>query len=90
MKLLIVYAYLVNSQFSIGDIMDTCTTVLPAKSDSDVMFCSQSYQGYLTDRSLVYLSYPEDRINMHVIYLFALGQVACTSECFTLSWHDTK
>ena len=34
----------------------TCT-VLPAKSDSDVMFCLQSlrsYQGLITDRSLVY------------------------------------
>ena len=30
------------------------TTVLPAKSDSDVMFCLQSYQGLRIDRSLVY------------------------------------
>ena len=29
-------------------------TVLPAKSDSDVMFCSQKYQGLRIDRSLVY------------------------------------
>ena len=29
-------------------------TVLPAKSDSDGMFCLQSYQGFITDRSLVY------------------------------------
>ena len=29
-------------------------TVLPAKSDSDVMFCLQSYQGLIIDRSLVY------------------------------------
>ena len=29
-------------------------TVLPAKSDSDVMLCSQSYQGLRIDRSLVY------------------------------------
>ena len=28
--------------------------VLPAKSDSDVMFCLQSYQGLRIDRSLVY------------------------------------
>ena len=28
------------------------TTVLPAKSDSEVIFCLQSYQGL--DRSLVY------------------------------------
>ena len=29
-------------------------TVLPAKSDSDVMFCLQSYEGLMIDRSLVY------------------------------------
>ena len=27
--------------------------VLPAESDSDVMFCLQSYQGLIIDRSLV-------------------------------------
>ena len=36
-------------------------TVLPAKSDSYVMFCLQSYQGLRMDRSLMYKSYP--RIN---------------------------
>ena len=30
------------------------TTVLPAKSDSDFMFCLQSYQGLIINRSLVY------------------------------------
>ena len=29
-------------------------TVLPAKSDSDVMFCLQLYQSITIDRSLVY------------------------------------
>ena len=29
-------------------------TVLPAKSDSDFMFCLQSYHGLRIDRSLVY------------------------------------
>ena len=29
-------------------------TVLPAKSDSDAMFCLQSYQGLVSDKSLVY------------------------------------
>ena len=29
-------------------------TVLPAKSDSDVMFCLQSDHGLIVDRSLVY------------------------------------
>ena len=28
--------------------------VLPTKSDSEVMFCLQSYQGLIIDRSLVY------------------------------------
>ena len=30
------------------------STALPAKSDSDVMFCLQSYQGLLIDRLLVF------------------------------------
>ena len=30
------------------------TTVLPAKSDSDVMFCLQSYQGFRINISLAY------------------------------------
>ena len=46
-------------------------TVLPAKSDSDVMFCLQSYQGRIIDRSL-------DMINTQVMYRFALAQVNCT------------
>ena len=29
-------------------------TVVPAKSDSDVMFCLQSYQGLRIDKSLEY------------------------------------
>ena len=29
-------------------------TVLPAKTDSDVLFCLQSYQGFIIDISLVY------------------------------------
>ena len=36
-------------------------TVLPAKSNSGVMFCLQSYQGLIIDGSLV------DRINTQVI-----------------------
>ena len=46
-------------------------TVLPAKDDSDIMFCLQSYKGLRIDRSLVYSSYPQDRINTQVIYRFA-------------------
>ena len=30
------------------------TTVLPARSDSDVMFCLQRYKGLRIDKSLVY------------------------------------
>ena len=30
------------------------STVLPPKSDSDAMFCLQSYHGLIIDRSLVY------------------------------------
>ena len=30
------------------------STILPAKSDSDVMFCLQSYQELVIDKSLVY------------------------------------
>ena len=29
------------------------STVMPAKSDSDIIFCLQSYQGFIIDRSLV-------------------------------------
>ena len=47
--------------------------VLPAKSDSDFMFYLQSYQGLTIDRSLVYVSYPHDRINTQVIYRCALA-----------------
>ena len=46
-------------------------TVLPAKSDSDVMFCLPSYQGLRIDRSLT------------CVFIlsagFALAQVECTS-----------
>ena len=56
------------------------TTVVPTKGDSDVILClellskTQTCTLHLTleltsiDRSLVYLSYPEDRINAQVIY----------------------
>ena len=32
----------------------TAITVLPAKSDSDIIFCLQWYQGLIIDRSFVY------------------------------------
>ena len=52
--------------------------VVPAKSDNDIMFCLQSYQGLVIDRSLVYYSDPQDRIATQVIYRFALAQGECT------------
>ena len=55
------------------------STVLPAKSDSDVMFCLPSYEGLRIDRLLVYESYPQDRIHTQVIYQFRLAQIECTS-----------
>ena len=48
-------------------------TVMPAKSDSDVMFCLQCYQGRRIDRSLVY---PQDINNTQMIYRYALAQPA--------------
>ena len=55
------------------------TFVLPANSDSEVVFCLQSYQGLRINRSLVYSSNPQGRINTLVICRFALAQVNCTS-----------
>ena len=57
------------------------TTVVPVKSDSDVMFCLQSYQGLRIDRSLVVLSYPQDRINTQVIYRFTSIHVSSSEVC---------
>ena len=49
-------------------IMQLSGTVMPAKSDCEVMFCLQSYQGLIID----------DMINTQIIYRFALAQVRCT------------
>ena len=56
------------------------TTVLPAKSDSDVMVCLQLLSKNINlytpleltriDISLMYKSYPADRISSQVIYRF--------------------
>ena len=54
-------------------------TILPAKSDSGVMFCLQNYKGRIIDRSLMYQSYQQDMINTQVIYRFALAHVECSS-----------
>ena len=43
-----------NSQTTTRTTSYYITTVLPAKSDSNFMFCLQSYQGLIIDRSLVY------------------------------------
>ena len=62
-----------------------CPTVLPVKSDSDVMFCSQCYQGLIIDRSLcIDPINRQDRINTQVIYRFALDQVECIRGCPTV------
>ena len=51
-------------------------TVQPAKSDSGVMFCLQSYQDL---ESIDHLCInPQDRINTQVIYRFVYAQVKCT------------
>ena len=49
-------------------------TVLPAKSNGDLMFSLQIYQGLIIGISLVILSYPQDGINTQVIYRFSLAQ----------------
>ena len=49
-------------------VLQYTSTVLPVKSDSDVMFCLQSYQGLIIDR-----------IKTQVIYRLALAQVEFTS-----------
>ena len=42
----------------ISKLQFSACTVLPAKSDSDIMFCLQHYWGLIIDRSHVYSSYP--------------------------------
>ena len=54
-------------------------TVLPAKSDGDVMFCLHSYLGLIINRSLVCESYLQERINTKMINRFTLAQVKCTN-----------
>ena len=60
-------------------IVEDTGTVEPTKSDSDVSFCLQLFCKTLTctytplkltriNRSLVYESYPQDRIHTQVIY----------------------
>ena len=45
---------MICSHFSTVFIINKFVIVLPAKSDSDVMFCLHHYQGLIIDRSLVY------------------------------------
>ena len=54
----------------------TISIVLPARSDSGVMFCLQSYQD-LESIDHLYIN-PQDRMYTQVTYLFALAQVKCT------------
>ena len=56
-KIIFQYALLSGGLItSVSDIITTISrpTVLPANSDSDIMFCLQSYQGLRINRSLVY------------------------------------
>ena len=53
--MIIYMAYIVEHSSAIA-------TVLPAKSDSDFMFCLQSYQGLKIDRLIVH--YPILRIGL--------------------------
>ena len=50
---------------------DYLFTVVLTKSDSDVMFCLQSKQGLIIDRSLRLI------LSTQVIYRFALTQMEC-------------
>ena len=63
--------------------MQPVYTVKLPKSDSDIMFCLQSYRGLIIDRPLVYYPYPQDRVNTQVIYRFAFYQVKGKRQCFT-------
>ena len=45
---------LYSSYICPSNISLSTATVLPAKSDSGVMFCLHHYQGLIIDRSLVY------------------------------------
>ena len=74
--------FLYEQHLYLGICISIACTFVPAQSDSDFMFCLQSYQGLIIDRSLVYLSYPQDRINTQVIYRFALAQVNCTRKLY--------
>ena len=47
-----VYHFVMESTFGIQ--LGESVTVVPTKSDSDVVICLQSYQGFRIDRSLVY------------------------------------
>ena len=55
-------------------------TVLPAKSDSYDMFCLQSYQGVVIDKSLVYYSYPQGRVAQLVTCLAADASLTADTE----------
>ena len=43
-----------HSVVSLSNVLYPLHTVVPTKSDSDIMFCLQSYQELKMDRSLVY------------------------------------
>ena len=57
--------------------LNEATIVLPAKSDSDVVFCLQ----YITDLSLI--DHLCINLNAQVIYRFTLAKVGCKTKRFT-------
>ena len=46
-------SFILFEAYCVGTVQYNCT-VMPAKGDSDFMFCLQSYQELIIDRSLVY------------------------------------
>ena len=75
----------VTTTVNVKSFIQCALTVLPAKSDSNVMFCLKHFQGLTIGRSLVHQSYPQDRITTQVIYRSASGQVECASYLFYLA-----
>ena len=64
------------------------TNVLPAKSDSDIMFCLQSYQGLRIDRSLwIGIRISSSDVNKLMFYLTIVNKHDVT---VTLSWQESK
>ena len=61
------------------------TSVLPAKTDSDVMFCLQSYQGLMIDIPLVY-SDLSIRVSASGVYKLTFDLIVNKNLCHCHSW----